>query len=128
MYNVQHNFSFLNSLNLLYKHQFGFRKRHGTNMALIVLGDEILKTLDEGKIVLGVFLDLSKAFDTVDHSILLQKIFKYGIKVTAPKWMTDYLKERQQYVLFNRYCSSNCVPQGSILGPFFIFYLCQRHV
>ena len=57
-YNVQHFFSFLNSFNLLYKYQFGFREKHGTNIALIVLVDEILQTLDEGKIVLGVFLDL----------------------------------------------------------------------
>ena len=89
-------------------------------MALIVLMDEILKALDEGKIVLGVFLDISKAFNTVDHSILLKNLFKYGIKGSALKWMTDYLKERQQYVVFNRHCSSNVscgVPQGSILGP-----------
>ena len=63
--------SFLNSFELLYKYQFGFREKHGTNMALIVLVHKILKALDEGKIVLGMFLDLSKAFDTVDHSILL---------------------------------------------------------
>ena len=56
---------------MLYKYQFGFREKHGTNMASIVLVDEILKALDEGKIVLEAFLDLSKAFDTVDHSILL---------------------------------------------------------
>ena len=74
MYNIF--FSFLNSFNLLYKTQFGFREKHGTNMALIMLSNEILKALDDGKIVLGVFLDLSKAFDTVDHSILLKKIKK----------------------------------------------------
>ena len=114
-------FSFVNSFNLLYKNQFGFREKHGTDMALIVLVDEILKALDKGKIKLGVFLDLSKAFHTVDHSILLKKLFKYGIRGSALKWMTNYLKERQQYVLFNIHCSSNetvsCgVPQGSILG------------
>ena len=101
-------------------------------MALIVLVDEILKALDEGKIVLGVILDLSKAFDTVVHSILLTKLYKYGIRGSALKWMTHYLKGRQQYVLFNRHCSSkdtvSCgVPQGSILGPV-ILNLCQRHV
>ena len=97
-------------------------------MAARLLVDEILKALDEGKSVLGVFLNLSKAFDTVDHSILLKKLFKYGIRCSALKWMTDYLKERQQYVLFNRHCSSNetvyCgVPQGSLLGPLlFLIY------
>ena len=105
MYNII--FSFLNSFDLLYKYQFGFREKHGTNMALVVLVDEILKALDEGKIVLGVSLDLSKAFDTVDHSILLKKLYKYGIRGSALKWMIDYLKGRQQYVVFKRHCSSN---------------------
>ena len=111
-------FSFLNSFNLLYKYQFRFREKYGTNMALIVLVDKMLKALDEGNIVLGVFLDVSKAFDTVDHFILLKKIFKYGMGGSALKWMTDYLKERPQCVIFNRHCSSNeKVPQGSILVP-----------
>ena len=101
--------SFLNSFNLLYKYQFGFREKHDANMALIVLVDEILKALDKGKIVLGVFSDLSKALDNVDHSILFKKLFKYGIKGSALKWMTDYLKERQQYVLFNRHFSSTAI-------------------
>ena len=96
-------------------------------MALIVLVDIILKALNEGKIVLGMFLDLSKAFDTVDHSILLKKLFKYGIKGSAFKWITDYLKERQQYVVVNRHCSSNCTTRFNIRS-FVIFNLCQRHV
>ena len=74
-------FLFLNSFDLLYKYQFGFREKHGTNMALIVLVDEILKALDEGKIVLGVFLDLSEAFNIVDHSILLKKSLNMVLEV-----------------------------------------------
>ena len=124
MYNII--FSFLNSFNLLYKYQFGSREKHGTNMALIVLVDDILRALDEEKIVLGVFLDLSKAFDTVDHSNLLKQLFKYGIRGSA-KWMANCLKERQRYVLFNRHCSSNgflwCTTMFNTRSLLFLIYV-----
>ena len=90
-------------------------------MALITLVDRITEALDNGDYVVGVFLDFSKAFDTVDHAILLDKMFIYGIRAIALQWFKDYLTGRSQYVTYNG-CKSNnseinCgVPLGSILG------------
>ena len=131
-------FSFTRKYDLLYKYQFGFRQGFGTDTALVFLIDKILKALDEGEIVLGVFIALSKAFDTVNHTILLDKLYKYGIRGMAHVWITNYLYDRKQYVSFNKldspYEKVNCgVPQGSILGPLlFLMYIngCQsfRHI
>ena len=77
----------------------------------------------------GVFIDLKKAFDTVDHSILIEKLYHYGIRGTANKWICSYLMNRFQYVTINGtnsdYMNVLCwVPQGSILGPIlFILYI-----
>ena len=120
--------NFFNKHNWFYKYQFGFRERHGTDIALIVLIDKIMSALNEGDYVLGVFLDLSKAFDTVDHDIPLMKLYKYGIRGVAYDWIKSYLEERKQYVSFNKHDSSTMdikcgVPQGSILGPLqFLIY------
>ena len=114
--------NFITKNNILYKYQFGFREGHGTNMALIVLMDKILNFIDSRDVVLGVFLDFSKAFDTVDHKILLEKLYKY-------EWIKDYLHNRQQYVTFKTVNLSHqyitCgVPQGSILEPLlFILFI-----
>ena len=91
--------------------------------------DTISKSLDSGDYVLGVFLDLSKAFDTVNHDILLKKLTNMGIRGVAHKWFTSYLSNRSQYVSYNKtssdVCNINCgVPQGSILGPLlFLIYI-----
>ena len=120
---------YVNKHNILYKYQSGFREKHGTNTALIVLIDKTSTAINNGDRVLGVFLDFSKAFVTVDHSILLKKLYKYGIRGAAHKWVSRYLYGRQQFVSFNNkrsktYSISCGVPQGSILGPLlFLLYV-----
>ena len=120
---------FINKHNILYKYQFGFRESHSTSIALTILIDNIMNAIDEGNIVVGLFLDFQKAFDTVNHDILLQKLLKYGIRGTAYDWMRSYLSCRSQYVVFNNAQSpkSNVtcgVPQGSVLGPLlFLLYI-----
>ena len=114
--------NYITANNILYRNQFGFRKSHSTNIALLVLVDKIIYSLDNGDIVLGVFLDFSKAFDTVNHSILLQKLSCYGITGICNQWFASYLNSRKQYVVFNNQSSQfkyiTCgVPQGYILGP-----------
>ena len=95
----------------------------------MILMDRITKSLENGEFIIGVFLDFSKAFDTVNHDVLLQKLHHYGIRGSALKWFQSYLSDRQQYVTYNGEESSkkgiNCgVPQGSILGPLlFIIYI-----
>ena len=120
---------FIDKQNILYKYQFGFRTNHGTDSALITLVDHIMSAIDSGNIVLGVFLDFKKAFDTVNHTILISKLNKYGIRGVALDWIKDYLRNRYQFVAFNNVESDKklikCgVPQGSILGPLlFLLYI-----
>ena len=120
---------FINKHKLLYRYQFGFRKDHSTYMALIVLIDKITSAMDNGEFTLTVLIDFRKAFDTVDHEILLDKLYHYGIRGIAFDWMKSYLSNRQQSVSYNgansSYKTINCgVPQGSILGPLlFILYI-----
>ena len=120
---------FLDKYNVLYQNQFGFGQRHSTHHALIASVDKITKSLDNGDIVIGVFLDLKKAFDTVNNKILLKRLYHYGIRRNLNKWFESYLADRSQYVLFNgkTFDTRNVnygVPQGSILGPLlFILYI-----
>ena len=91
-----------------------------------MLTDKIATAISEGNLVLGVFLDFSKAFDTVDHTILLNKLYKYGIRGIAHDWLDSYIYNKRQFVSFNNHCSDmneiTCgVPQGSILGPLLFF-------
>ena len=78
MYNII--LSFINKHKLLFEHLSEFREKHGKDIALIVLLDKIMSSINDGEIVLGVSLDLSKAFDTVNHGVLLKKLHKYGIR------------------------------------------------
>ena len=121
--------SFINENKLLYDYQFGFQKGKSTYMAMVMLIDKISDDLDRGDCVIGVFLDFSKAFDTVDHKILLQKLKIYGMKNVPLQGFESYLSERTQYVTYNSVKSTrekvNCgVPQGSILVPLlFLLYI-----
>ena len=120
---------YLEEHNLLYKSQYGFRENHSTEYAALELIDHISNNLDNGKVPFSIFLDLSKAFDTLDHTILTQKLKHYGIKGCALKLLQNYLSNRKQYVELNNVKSEMCeiktgVPQGSILGPLlFVIYV-----
>jgi hypothetical protein len=120
---------FINAKNILYKLQFGFIENSSTAMAINLLVDKISTAMDEGNYSIGIFLDFSKAFDTVNHDILFSKLQHYGIRGLALDWLKSYLINRQQYVCFESVESSrlttNCgVPQGSILGPLlFLLYI-----
>ena len=122
-------FSYLNKFNILYKYQFGFRKGHSTTQALIELTDNIKRGIDDKQYTCGIFIDLCKAFDTVDHDILLSKMHHYGIRGVVQKLFKSYLTNRMQYVSINNNKSKlqnlNCgVPQGSVLGPLlFLLYI-----
>ena len=107
---------------LLSTEQSGFRPGHSTQDVLLCVTDSWLKAIDDGKYVGAVFLDLAKAFDCVDHEILLKKLTCYGVRGDALKWMQSFLYGRFQRVSLHGTLSAKGevkvgVPQGSILGP-----------
>ena len=127
MYNRVHDF--MQKENTLYDLQFGFRNGTSTTHALVNLVENIKKSLDRKTNACGVFIDLQKAFDTVNHKISLDKPYHYGVRGQAHLWFEFYLTDRKQKVQIasvdSRLMTILCgVPQGFILGPLlFLLYI-----
>ena len=120
---------FLDKHNILYEQQYGFRQNYSTELTLIELSDRIAQAIDKKDFMIGIFVDLSKAFDRLNHDILLNKLEHYGIRGVTNNWFRSYLSNRSQFVTYNNIVSAECriltgVPQGSILGPLlFLLYI-----
>ena len=108
---VMHNriLEFVHYMEILYSCHFGFRKGFSTALSLIHLVNSFASAVDRNEFTVGVFLNLSKAFDTLDHRILLAKLEHYGFRGLALEWIKSYLSNRSQYVLFNGICSDPCL-------------------
>ena len=122
-------YKFIEMNSLLHPLQFGFREKHSTLHTLVSLTESIKGSIDNGSYGCGIFIDLQKAFDTVNHQILLQNLEHYGIRGIANCWFLSYLSARKQYVSVNGHISDHLniscgVPQGSVLGPLlFLLYI-----
>ena len=120
---------YLEKSKIIYEHQFGFQKNRSTTLAVLDLNTRITKALDRGNYAASVFLNFAKAFDMVNHQILLSKLENYGIRGPAKDWFESYLKSRHQIVKIGDTLSDKMqiacgVPQGSILGPIlFLLYI-----
>jgi len=120
---------YLTTINIPSKYQYSFQEKVSTYIAIANVGEEITSFIDNKESSLGVFIDFSKAFDTVDHFILHRNLHWYGIRGSQLNLFESYLNNRMQYVCLNE-CHSTLlriecgVPQGSILGPLlFLIYI-----
>jgi hypothetical protein len=122
-------FKFLTNNNLLFASQYGFRKNYSTELGILEFQNRIITHIRNKNSCLGLFLDLSKAFDSLQHNILLSKLEHYGIRGIALNWFRSYLSNRSQSVNFLNASSQSLkidcgVPQGSVLGPLlFLIYV-----
>ena len=113
---------FVKDCNILYDQQYNVRSKHSTQHAILDIVNTILQNMDKGKFSCGVFIDFKKAFDTVNHEILLAKLENYGIRGVINSWFRSYLTDQKQTTEVNNVVSEAettlCgVPQGSVLGP-----------
>ena len=118
----KHLMNFLNKYKLIHESQSGFRKKHSCQTALVKLIDQWMSCIDKGDLVGSLFIDFRKAFDVVDHTILMKKLELYKLSETSLNWFKSYLSERKQAVDNGHGHSEfiqikSGVPQGSILGP-----------
>ena len=97
----QQLYDYFDKENLFYKSQYGFRKYHSTEHACLEFLDKVMLELDKGKTPICIFIDLSKAFDTINHDILLEKLKYYGLDNTSLNWFNSYLNNRKQVVCIN---------------------------
>ena len=119
---------FINVKNILFSAQYGFREGFSTEHAIVDIVSAIQSNMDKRLFTCGIFIDLKKAFDTVNHQILLNKLNHYGFRGIINNWFESFLRDRSQTLEINKLISdtapkSNGVPQGSILGPLLFSYI-----